>query len=155
MIETEQAPASGGVETRLCGVCLGRPLASGRPCICGGVGTEDAEMYGLRAECFRLDAELTALRARVEALTTPDSFWLYEDPEQHFNDAQDLCYDAIEVGEAERVLCGRTLPSRWAAHVRIPATETSDEDSEIQMFATEAEALAALTPSPTPARTEP
>lgn len=33
-----------------CGVCNGAPLASGRECICGGVGTEQAEMEGLRRE---------------------------------------------------------------------------------------------------------
>ena len=164
MSETEQAPASGGVDV---GELLA--LATVEKFAAGGHWYEPgkriippvdgpAALYIIACSPERiiaLCAELTALRARVEALTTPDSFWLYEDPEQYFADEQDMCDDALCVGEVARVLCGRTLPSRWAAHVCIPATETSDADSEIQMFATEAEALAALTPSPTPTRTEP
>lgn len=36
----------------MCSVCAGRgrPL-SGKPCICGGVGTEQAELQGFREEC--------------------------------------------------------------------------------------------------------
>lgn len=35
-----------------CDVCLGQPLASGKKCICGGVGTRQAELHGLRQLCF-------------------------------------------------------------------------------------------------------
>lgn len=41
-----------------CGVCGGRPLASGRECVCKGVGTEQAEMQGLREMVFELQEEL-------------------------------------------------------------------------------------------------
>ena len=51
----------------LCSVCIGKPLASGRQCICGGVGTEAAEMHGLRVECLRLaDLETQLATARAE-----------------------------------------------------------------------------------------
>jgi hypothetical protein len=45
-----------------CGVCLGRPLKSGRECICGGIGTEQAEMQGLRSRCFDLEATVESVR---------------------------------------------------------------------------------------------
>lgn len=42
----------------MCNVCLGngRPL-SGKPCICGGIGTEQAELDGLRRRVFALEDE--------------------------------------------------------------------------------------------------
>ncbi len=52
----------------LCGVCLGRPLASGRKCVCGGIGTEQAEMHGLRVVAFDIDGKLAASEQRVAAL---------------------------------------------------------------------------------------
>ena len=56
-----------------CSVCLGEPLKSGRECICGGVGTEAAEMHGLRVRCFDLQDRLDAVshplsRAEAEAM---------------------------------------------------------------------------------------
>lgn len=47
-----------------CGVCLGEPLPSGKPCICGGIGTEQAEMHGLRSALFHADDEIDRLRAK-------------------------------------------------------------------------------------------
>lgn len=49
----------------MCSVCCGQPLKSGRECICGGTGTEQAEMHGLRVECFRLEDENATLRAQL------------------------------------------------------------------------------------------
>jgi hypothetical protein len=46
-----------------CGVCLGQSLASGRECICKGVGTEQAETQGLRELAFELEGELAALKS--------------------------------------------------------------------------------------------
>lgn len=58
-----------------CSVCGGAPLASGRPCVCGGKGTMQAEFEGLRLACFEQekelivqDAKLDAMRAEVEKL---------------------------------------------------------------------------------------
>lgn len=51
-----------------CGVCLGEPLPSGKPCICGGIGTEQAEMHGLRSALFDADNEIARLRAENERL---------------------------------------------------------------------------------------
>ena len=55
-----------------CSVCCGMPLKSGRECICGGVGTEAAEMHGLRMHCFelqyKLDARTPRSRAEAEAM---------------------------------------------------------------------------------------
>lgn len=56
-------------EPMMCSVCIGRLLASGRACICGGVGTEQAEMHGLRVECFELENRVAALTAERDALT--------------------------------------------------------------------------------------
>lgn len=50
-----------------CGVCCGQPLASGRPCICKGIGTEHAEMQGLRELAFELERECASQRERAEA----------------------------------------------------------------------------------------
>jgi hypothetical protein len=52
----------------VCGVCCALPLASGRPCICGGVGTADAERQGLRRYIFELEAQLESSRAALSAL---------------------------------------------------------------------------------------
>lgn len=43
-----------------CSVCGGTPLASGRPCVCGGKGTMQAEFEGLRLECLSLERQLSA-----------------------------------------------------------------------------------------------
>ena len=45
-----------------CSVCGGAPLKSGRKCVCDGVGTEQAEMHGLRVECFRLQQDGERMR---------------------------------------------------------------------------------------------
>lgn len=60
----------------VCDVCLGLPLESGAPCICGGKGTGSEEKVGLRLECHRLRLQVEALakdaeRYRVARLTHP------------------------------------------------------------------------------------
>lgn len=47
-----------------CNVCggSGKPT-SGLPCICGGVGTEQAELEGFRAQCYDLERSLERLKA--------------------------------------------------------------------------------------------
>lgn len=52
---------------RWCSVCAGKPLPSGRQCICGGGGTEQHEIDGLRLGYWRLSAEHEALRFEHEA----------------------------------------------------------------------------------------
>jgi hypothetical protein len=61
----------------MCGVCggSGKPT-SGLPCICGGAGTEAAELHGLRVECFRLEDELERLRA--SQITAEEAAWLLD-----------------------------------------------------------------------------
>lgn len=48
----------------MCGVCCGtgKPT-SGKPCICGGAGTEQAEMHGLRVALFEAHDEIERLSA--------------------------------------------------------------------------------------------
>lgn len=43
---------------RLCNVCCGRPLPSGKDCICCGKGTELAEMDGLRLALIAAENKL-------------------------------------------------------------------------------------------------
>jgi len=52
----------------LCTVCAGAPLASGRPCVCGGEGTADAERRGLRLYAFSLEDDLARARAAADEL---------------------------------------------------------------------------------------
>jgi len=49
-----------------CNVCLGEPLKSGRQCICGGIGTEQAELQGLRERCFDLEARVEELETKLD-----------------------------------------------------------------------------------------
>lgn len=56
-------------EHRMCSVCCGNPLPSGRACICGGVGTEIAEAQGLRMEVMRLDKQVVDERNRARRET--------------------------------------------------------------------------------------
>jgi hypothetical protein len=39
----------------VCNVCGGFPLSNDRKCICDGIGTEQAELVGLRKEIFKSD----------------------------------------------------------------------------------------------------
>jgi Lar family restriction alleviation protein len=46
-----------------CSVCVGKGVPiSGKPCICGGIGTEQAELEGLRARCYDLEKQLEEQR---------------------------------------------------------------------------------------------
>jgi predicted nuclease with TOPRIM domain len=49
-----------------CTTCCGTPHASERTCICGGVGTRDAETDGLRQRAFKLEEKLAVLREDLE-----------------------------------------------------------------------------------------
>lgn len=49
-----------------CSVCLGKPLVSGGVCICGGLGTQVAELLGKQTAMF---SELSAARQEAETLT--------------------------------------------------------------------------------------
>ena len=50
--------------TRFCSLCVGtgKPL-SGLPCICGGAGTEDAELQGFRTALYDAHLKLEIMRA--------------------------------------------------------------------------------------------
>ena len=87
--------------------------------------------------------ELARLRATLAEAEQPQIFWLSDDPETGLNNVEDFA-DMIDVGGVARIDCAHTLPGQWAAHVLIPATDERDEESEIQLFATETEARAAL-----------
>jgi hypothetical protein len=44
--------------TAPCSVCIGKgDPGTGKPCICGGVGTEAAELQGFRERCFELEGQ--------------------------------------------------------------------------------------------------
>lgn len=49
----------------ICSVCAGVPLASGRGCICGGKGTHDAEVVGLRMGYLELETKLAEAQAAL------------------------------------------------------------------------------------------
>ena len=49
---------------RYCSVCAGQPFSDGRQCICGGGGTEEHEIRGLRLGYARLLERGSAGRAR-------------------------------------------------------------------------------------------
>jgi hypothetical protein len=97
----------------------------------------------LRAQAVAGAEDTARLVKENTRLREPDTYWLADDPETGNNDVEDF-RDVIEVGEVARLIVGHTLPPQWAAHVRIPETPTSDADSEVQLFATAAEAHAAL-----------
>ena len=52
-----------------CSVCggMGTPV-SGRPCICGGRGSQDAELDGFRQLCYSQDREIEELKAFITLL---------------------------------------------------------------------------------------
>jgi hypothetical protein len=54
------SPALAPSEPYKCGTCAGQPLASGRTCVCDGIGTEEAEIRGLRIEAIRLQESALA-----------------------------------------------------------------------------------------------
>jgi len=62
--EDEASTVSGGQNERLvmCSVCAGtgRPI-SGRPCICEGFGTQEAELQGFRGRVLVLESALKKL----------------------------------------------------------------------------------------------
>ena len=49
-----------------CLTCGGTPPASGLPCICGGVGTRDAETDGLRRYAFELESVIGTVRPALK-----------------------------------------------------------------------------------------
>lgn len=53
-----------------CSVCGGAPLASGRPCVCGGRGTMQAEFEGLRQELFNDDERISSLQSQLAQVTS-------------------------------------------------------------------------------------
>ena len=56
-------------EPRCCSVCAGNgDPTSGRECVCGGIGTEAAEILGLRATAIEMAARVAELEREVERL---------------------------------------------------------------------------------------
>jgi len=94
-----------------CNVCLGSPLRSGRRCICGGVGTEQAELQGLRERCLDLEAEIAALKGSEQA-TFFDFGWGSVPARRHRNPDGSL--------------------GGWVAHTaHVAPTATVDEDARV------------------------
>jgi hypothetical protein len=56
----------------LCSVCVstGKPATSDLPCICGGAGTQAAELAGFREEFFKLQLENTRLTVETQHTAT-------------------------------------------------------------------------------------
>jgi hypothetical protein len=53
-----------------CGVCAGTGTpASGKPCICQGIGTQDAELQGFRELVYEQSADIAALREALAHAT--------------------------------------------------------------------------------------
>ncbi len=63
VLTDQRSALAGQCGPEACSVCAGsgKPV-SGKPCICGGVGTEQAELQGFRARCYELEQENVALR---------------------------------------------------------------------------------------------
>jgi hypothetical protein len=52
-----EKPHAIGVQVKpivMCSVCAGNKPISGKPCVCGGYGTQQDEMSGLRKEAYEL-----------------------------------------------------------------------------------------------------
>jgi hypothetical protein len=60
----------------ICGVCLGKPLESGRKCICNGVGTESAELEGFRSLYYELQENFDNLEAELDGVMISVDKWL-------------------------------------------------------------------------------
>lgn len=88
----------------LCGVCggTGKPV-SGLPCVCSGVGTEQAEMHGLRVMVFELQEELAKVAAQTD--DTKIMNWMDDNPEK----AVDLLRYVANDGEDVRTEVKRYL----------------------------------------------
>lgn len=106
-------------------------------------------------------ATLTALveereRMRGAKPTTGDLWWIAGDGESGFGDASDAYEAATDWKEAnnEPIQLSRalSLPDVWAVNVTLTRDDNGDPDeTEVQLFATEAEALAALSQPQEPA----
>lgn len=59
-----------------CGVCLGLSTESGKKCICGGVGTESAELGGFRKLYYELNEKFENLEAELDAVMFSVDKWL-------------------------------------------------------------------------------
>jgi hypothetical protein len=56
------------VSDQRCLTCSATTHASGLTCICGGVGTRDAETDGLRRYAFKLEQKIAQLEVVIEEL---------------------------------------------------------------------------------------
>jgi len=89
----------------LCGVCCGEPI-SGKPCICGGAGTQEAELKGFRELTYDLEEKLHKIRQWCEAYPL-DVF-----PEPDFKEAarvlkeNGMTLDSISASNMRHVLTG-------------------------------------------------
>jgi hypothetical protein len=85
----------------VCGVCLGIPLESRRMCVCRGVGTESAELAGVRAMYHELNIEYENLEAELDAVMVSVDKWLEgkelkNNPATRAADAREKALKAIE-----------------------------------------------------------
>jgi hypothetical protein len=100
-LERENAAMLAEVERlkspKLCGVCCGEPLASGRKCICGGIGTEDAEMDGLRVALHDTERRAETAEQALAKLSKKVKGWAASLPENfHWDWLRDEMREAKE-----------------------------------------------------------
>lgn len=67
-------------EPESCSVCAGMGTLTGKPCICGDMGTRDEEMVGLRKYILELEAENEKLKQENRELRTKLDLYSFGDP---------------------------------------------------------------------------
>ncbi len=77
--------------------------------------------------------------------------WWWDAQEWEFTSADiSLVTENIEIGQVLELGRAAKLPNVWAAHVMVGGADDDDDDSEIRIFATRAEAEAAVAAGETP-----
>lgn len=113
-----------------------------------GLDTVLAELKVARFGYTLSPAQIAVLLAAIERLTDPEWFNPASDPEYSV-DATDLYSLDLDVGGICRLHGARSTGDVWAAHVVLTLDDDGHADeTEYQLFASKAEALAAVvTPS--------
>jgi hypothetical protein len=91
----------------ICGVCVGNPLTD-RPCICGGTGTMDGELQGLRERLYDVDQEIASLRDQLAEARKTLKFIASWDCEDFKENGHKTCLEAFPES-----LCGRCTAKRF------------------------------------------
>jgi hypothetical protein len=111
---------------------------------CSALGpTRGAEAEAITAWNTRAAAtEIEALRAQVAGLLVPTWYWDINDGEMSCDTPGDVIDQDAELGNVYEISCGARLPNIWVA--TMPKGDPDDGEWDLQEFATEAEARAAL-----------